>query len=73
LAAIEHVYILILEMFLWNTSRGRRVFGTTEEFARASKALAAIFGRGDAKRSILFVQGVPAAFALSAVLVDALR
>ena len=41
LIALEHVYILILEMFLWDTPRGRKAFGTTEEFSRASKVLAA--------------------------------
>jgi putative membrane protein len=40
IAAI-HVYILILEMFLWDTERGRKAFGTTPEFAKASKVLAA--------------------------------
>ena len=39
--ALVHAYILVLEMFLWTTPRGRRAFGTTEEFARASKVLAA--------------------------------
>jgi putative membrane protein len=41
LVALEHVYILILEMFLWTTPRGRRTFGTTPEFARESRSLAA--------------------------------
>jgi putative membrane protein len=41
LVAVEHVYILVLEMFLWTTPRGRKAFGTTQEFALASKALAA--------------------------------
>ena len=41
LVAAIHVYILILEMFLWDTPRGRRAFGTTPEFAAASKTLAA--------------------------------
>ena len=41
LVALEHVYILVLEMFLWTTPRGQRAFGTTPEFARASRALAA--------------------------------
>jgi len=41
LVAAIHVYILILEMFLWDTPRGRRAFGTTAEFAAASKTLAA--------------------------------
>ncbi|HKX42446.1 MAG TPA: DUF1304 family protein, partial [Burkholderiaceae bacterium] len=33
LVAALHVYILVLEMFLWTTPRGRRAFGTTPEFA----------------------------------------
>ncbi len=41
LIALLHVYILVLEMFLWTTKRGRRAFGTTPEFAEASKVLAA--------------------------------
>ncbi len=41
LVALIHVYILILEMFLWDTPRGRKAFGTTEEFSKASKVLAA--------------------------------
>jgi putative membrane protein len=39
--AAIHVYILWLEMFLWDTPKGRKVFGTTEEFAAASRVLAA--------------------------------
>ncbi len=41
IVAAIHVYILILEMFLWDTPRGRKAFGTTEAFARESKVLAA--------------------------------
>jgi len=41
LVAAIHGYILVLEMFLWDTARGRRAFGTTPEFAAASKVLAA--------------------------------
>ena len=41
LIAALHVYILVLEMFLWDTPRGRKAFGTTPEFAAASKVLAA--------------------------------
>jgi putative membrane protein len=41
LIAALHVYILVLEMFLWTTPRGRRAFGLTAEFAQATKALAA--------------------------------
>ena len=41
LVALLHAYFLVLEMFLWDTPRGRRVFGTTPEYAAASKTLAA--------------------------------
>src|SRR5690349_3991259 len=41
LVALIHAYILVLEMFLWDTPRGRKAFGTTEAFARESKVLAA--------------------------------
>ncbi|MEU3460250.1 DUF1304 domain-containing protein [Streptomyces sp. NPDC006733] len=39
--AVLHVYILVLEMFLWTTPRGRAAFGLTAEFAAETKALAA--------------------------------
>jgi putative membrane protein len=39
--AAIHVYIVILEMFLWRTPRGLRAFGTTQAFADGSSALAA--------------------------------
>ncbi|MBC2836759.1 DUF1304 domain-containing protein [Paragemmobacter straminiformis] len=35
-----HVYILVLEMFRWEAPRTRAVFGTSAEFARASKVMA---------------------------------
>jgi putative membrane protein len=41
LVALEHIYILVLEMFLWTTPRARRTFGTTPEFAQESRVLAA--------------------------------
>jgi putative membrane protein len=41
LVALIHVYIVVLEMFLWETPRGMKTFGTTPEFAKASKVLAA--------------------------------
>jgi putative membrane protein len=40
LVALLHVYILVLEMFLWTTPRGRAAFGLTPEFAQETKALA---------------------------------
>ena len=106
LVAAIHVYILILEMFLWDTPRGRKAFGTTPEFAAASKTLAAnqglyngflaagliwglllgpagkpvqlfflgcvivagLYGAFTASRKILFIQALPAAVAMAAVL-----
>lgn len=41
LVALLHLYFLVLEMFLWTQPRGRRAFGTSPEFALASKSLAA--------------------------------
>ena len=41
LVALLHVYFLVLEMFLWDTPYGRRVFKLTPEFSAASRTLAA--------------------------------
>ena len=41
LVALIHVYIVVLEMALWQTPRGRAAFGTTPEFAAETKTLAA--------------------------------
>jgi putative membrane protein len=108
LVAIEHLYFMYLEMFAWTTPKTRRAFGTTAEFAEASKSLAAnqglyngflaagliwsllhpdpliarqlqlfflafvivaaIYGGITVKRSILLIQGLPAALALTLVL-----
>lgn len=104
LVALSHVGFLVLEMFLWDTPTGRRIFGLTAELSKASAGLAAnqglyngflaagliwgllagrtdvlifflgcvivagVFGAFTAKRSILFVQGVPAMIALALVL-----
>lgn len=106
LVALLHVWILVLEMFLWTGPRGRRAFGLTPEFAQATRVLAAnqglyngflaaglfwgvwrgaaglpivvfflgcvivagLFGAFTASRRILFVQALPAALALGAVL-----
>jgi putative membrane protein len=38
---LEHIYILVLEMFLWTSPIGMKEFNLTEEFARASASLAA--------------------------------
>ena len=41
LVALLHLWFLVLEMFLWTKPAGRRAFGTTKEFAEASRVLAA--------------------------------
>ncbi len=108
--ALEHVYILYLEMFLWTTPRGLKTFGIPREVAESSKTLAAnqglyngflaaglfwsilhpdpligrqiaafflacvlaaaLYGGITVKRSILLVQGLPAAIALVALLLS---
>lgn len=40
LAALVHVYIWVLESFLWTMPRTRAVFGTSEEEAQTTKLLA---------------------------------
>ena len=104
--AILHLYILVLEMFLWTKTQGRRAFGMTQEQAQQTKVLAAnqglyngflaaglitglcmgaegltfqvfflacvmvagVYGAMTASKKILFIQTVPAALALAAVL-----
>ncbi|MEV7548867.1 DUF1304 domain-containing protein [Amycolatopsis sp. NPDC089917] len=41
IVALIHLYIVVLEMFLWTTPRARAAFGTSEEFAKESAPLAA--------------------------------
>lgn len=106
LVAIEHVYFLVLEMFLWRKPLGLKTFRQTQAQADASATLAAnqglyngflaaglawslvagalgrpeanafmtfflgcvvvagIFGGATVSKRILFVQALPAAFAL---------
>jgi putative membrane protein len=40
IVALIHVYILVLEMFLWEKPAGLRAFGLTKEFAAATRVLA---------------------------------
>jgi putative membrane protein len=41
LVAFEHIYFMILEMFLWTKPKGLKTFGNTKEAAEQSKVLAA--------------------------------
>jgi len=106
LVVLIHVYIVVLEMFLWDKPFGRKVFGSSPEFATASKVLAAnqglyngflaagliwglslgvagqpvqlfflgcvlvagLYGAATVGIKILFVQAVPAALAIAALL-----
>ncbi len=108
LVALIHLYIVYLEMVLWDQPQGRKAFGTSAEFSSASKVLAAnqglyngflgaglliglwlgiggsgrtlvvyllacvvvagLYGAATVGRKILFIQSVPAALALAAVL-----
>lgn len=68
LVAALHAYFLVLEMFLWTTPRTRAAFGTTAEFAEASKALAANQGlyNGFLAAGLVYgmVAGDPVGFAM---------
>ncbi len=104
--ALIHVYILVLEMFLWDKPSGRRAFGLKEDFARSTKVLAAnqglyngflaaglvwslwlgvagihvalfflscvlvagIYGAVTASRKILYIQAIPAAIGIVALI-----
>lgn len=41
LVALLHAWFWVLEMFLWTAPRTRKAFGTAEEFAKATKVMAA--------------------------------
>ncbi|QIM22616.1 DUF1304 domain-containing protein [Phycicoccus sp. HDW14] len=41
LVGLIHVYIVVLEMALWDTPRGRATFGTTPQLAKQTTVLAA--------------------------------
>lgn len=106
LVVLIHLYIVVLEMVLWDKPFGRKVFGNSKEFATASKVLAAnqglyngflaagliwglsmgvagqpvqlfflgcvivagLYGAMTVGIKILFVQTVPAALAVAAIL-----
>jgi putative membrane protein len=106
LVALIQVYIVYLEMVLWDKPQGMKAFGSTPEFAKATKVLAAnqglyngflaagliwglwqgvagfdvkvfflvcviiagLYGAATASQKILYVQALPAALALAALL-----
>ncbi len=103
LVALLHIGFLVLEMFYWDHPIGRKRFGLTPEFSKASATLAAnqglyngflaagliwglviadtpvkifflvcvliagVYGGFTAKRTILYIQALPALLALIVV------
>lgn len=61
LVALLHAGFLVLEMFLWNTPMGQRIFATTPEFAAQSAVLAANQGLYNGFLAAGLVWGVIAA------------
>jgi putative membrane protein len=63
LAAVLHVYIWVLESFLWTAPRTRVTFGTTAEEAETTKLLA--FNQGFYNLFLALVTAVGIAFTIS--------
>src|SRR3954471_20322972 len=65
LVAIEHIYFLVLEMFLWEKPRTRAAFGMSAEQATQSKVLAANQGlyNGFLAAGLIWSLLAPAAYA----------
>lgn len=82
LVVIIHFYFLILEMFLWSTPFGLKVFRQTLERAQNSSALAAnqglyngflaagLIGGYTVSYRIIIFQALPAALAISLLLIS---
>ena len=69
IVAALHVYLLVLEMFMWTKPLGRRVFATSAEFAATSKTLAANQGLYNGFLAAGLIWGLwlgPAGFAVKA-------
>ena len=65
LIALEHLYFLVLEMFLWTTPRTRAAFGMTAEQAEHTKVLAGNQGlyNGFLAAGLIWALIAPAAYA----------
>jgi len=65
LIALEHIYFLVLEMFLWTKPRTRAAFGMSAEQAEQSKVLAANQGlyNGFLAAGLIWSLLAPAAYA----------
>ena len=67
LIAVLHVYILVLEMFLWDQPLGMKVFGNTLQKAQLTKVLAQNQGlyNGFLAAGLIWSLCVTGAFAIS--------
>ena len=65
LIALEHIYFLVLEMFLWTTPRTRAAFGMSAEQAEQTKVLAGNQGlyNGFLAAGLIWSLFAPAAYA----------
>jgi len=65
LIAIEHIYILVLEMFLWTKPRTRKAFGMSAEQAEQTRVLATNQGlyNGFLAAGLIWSLIAPAAYA----------
>jgi len=65
IVALEHLYFLVLEMFLWTAPRTRKAFGMSAEQAEATKVLAANQGlyNGFLAAGLIWSLLAPAAYA----------
>lgn len=65
IVALEHIYFLVLEMFLWTAPRTRAAFGMSAEQAEQSKVLAANQGlyNGFLAAGLIWALAAPAAYA----------
>jgi putative membrane protein len=65
LIALEHIYFLVLEMFLWTQPRTRAAFGMSAEQAEQSRVLAANQGlyNGFLAAGLIWSLLAPAAYA----------
>ena len=70
LIALEHIYFLVLEMFLWTKPRTRAAFGMSAEQAEQSKVLAANQGlyNGFLAAGLIWSLLAPAAYAMQLAL-----
>jgi putative membrane protein len=65
LVALEHIYFLVLEMFLWTAPRTRKAFGMSAELAEQTKVLAGNQGlyNGFLAAGLIWALIAPAAYA----------